>query len=45
MYDYGMMQQMGIGQNFEMNQFDPNQMMMNPMMQMQGHQTNNGKGQ
>ena len=43
-YDYGMMQQMGMTQNFDMNQFDPNQMMMNPMMQMQGQQTNNGNG-
>ena len=41
MYDYGMMQ-MGMPQNFDMNQFEPNQMMMNQqmgidmMMQMQG---------
>ena len=48
MYDYGMMQ-MGMPQNFDMNQFEPNQMMMNQqmgidmMMQMQG-QNNNTSG-
>ena len=47
MYDYGMMQQMGMAQNFDMNQFDPNQMMMNPQMGMNMDrmiQTNNGNG-
>ena len=45
-YDYGMMQ---MPQNFDMNQFEPNQMMMNQqmgidmMMQMQG-QNNNTSG-
>ena len=32
MYDYGMMQQMGMPQNFDMNQFDLNQMMMNQVI-------------
>ena len=42
MYDYGMMQQMGIPPNFDMNQlamggnFDPNQMMMNMNPQAMG---------
>ena len=46
-YDYGMIQKMGMAQNFDMNQFDPNQMMMNPMMGMNMDrmiQTNNGNG-
>ena len=35
MYDYGMMQ-MGMPQNFDMNQFEPNQMMMNMNPQAMG---------